>query len=352
MKVLAWPAFKTRYKNPYTWLLYSQLQAQGIEVSEFSPKTLASHHFDLIHLHWPVETLTRHPNLAVVLGRVALFMSLISYAKLRGTKLVWTIHDERPHVLLHPWLASWVQTWLAAQTDAYIHLCQASLTLVEKHLKLQPHQTSHIIPHGHYRDVYENSLSKHAAREKLGLADSHFVLLSLGYISPYKNVPHLIRTVRSLNCADVTLVVAGTPDNQALRQEILDAAEEDPHIHLALKYVPDDRLQIYYNAADLVVSPFQAILNSGSVLLALSFNRPVLAPEMGAICELRDLVGDAWIKTYRDALTGDDVSSAIAAIRSETRPQIAPLDDLNWDQLGQQTLNVYRQLCSPPMSAN
>ena len=49
-------------------------------------------------------------------------------------------------------------------------------------------------------------------------------------------------------------------------------------------------MQLYLNAANAVVLPYQTALNSGALLLAYSFARPVVAPNVGC---LRGLVDDS-----------------------------------------------------------
>ena len=56
---------------------------------------------------------------------------------------------------------------------------------------------------------------------------------------------------------------------------------------------------MFFSAADLVVLPFSDIMHSGSAILALSFNKPVLVPARGALPELQTRVGAAWVQTYR-----------------------------------------------------
>ncbi|MEM6349350.1 MAG: glycosyltransferase [Cyanobacteria bacterium P01_D01_bin.14] len=345
MKVIAWPAFKTRYKNPYGWLLYTQLQAQGIEVAEFSPGRLLVNHYDLLHLHWPIETLVRHPNPIVALMRVLLFWFVLEVTRLKGTKVVWTIHDEKPHVLMHSWLASRFQSILVRRVDAYVNLCEAGKQAIHRSIPSLDRLPSFTIPHGHYRDIYPNTLSKASARQQLGLAPEVPTLLFFGYISPYKNLPHLIEVFQQLSDSEVRLVVAGKPDSDEMAAQIQQLAADDPRIQLHLRFIPDDELQIFFNAADLAVLPFTAILNSGSLLLSLSFNRPVLVPALGALPEWQALVGADWVQTYKSDLDAAALAVAIATIRQRALPAIAPIDDLDWSRIGQQTATAYRQLC-------
>ncbi len=50
--------------------------------------------------------------------------------------------------------------------------------------------------------------------------------------------------------------------------------------------VPDDELQLYFNACDVVALPFRQVLNSGSLLLAMSFGCPIVAQRLGSIPEV------------------------------------------------------------------
>ena len=46
-------------------------------------------------------------------------------------------------------------------------------------------------------------------------------------------------------------------------------------------YIPDDELQVYLLASDVVAAPYLEILSSGTAMLALSFGRPMVAPRRG-----------------------------------------------------------------------
>lgn len=343
MKVIAWPAFKTRYQNPYTWLLYSHLP-KSASVREFSPKRLLSEKFDIFHLHWPVETIVRHPNLWVARARVLMFWLLIKLSKWRGTKIVWTIHDEKPHVVLHPKLADWFTDQLATHTDGCISLCEAGRAAMKRALPGLAETPDFVIKHGHYRGCYADDMETKKARSHLSLSLNATVLLYLGYISPYKNVPHLIEVFRKLPTSEspITLLIAGKPDDDQLRTAVQDATEEAENIQLHLRFIQDDELQLFFKAADLVVLPFEEILNSGSLLLSLSFNRPVLAPHLGAVPGWQKQVGKDWVRTYPGELTVETLTEAM----QELPPADAEvcLDELEWDAIAQQTLAAYESL--------
>ncbi|MEO1619407.1 MAG: glycosyltransferase [Cyanobacteria bacterium J06632_3] len=343
MKVIAWPAFKTRYKNPYTWLLYSHLP-KSVAVSEFSFKRLLIEKFDIFHLHWPVETLVRHPNIWMARMRVLAFWMLLTLSKWRGTKIVWTIHDEKPHVVTHPKLADWFTEQLVTQTDGYINLCEAGRTAVAQSLPGLAKTPSFVVKHGHYRGCYADEMSAAEARSQLDLSPTATVLLYLGYISPYKNVPHLIDVFRQLPSTEepITLLIAGKPDDETIRETVRTATGDAENIQLHLRFIRDDELQVFFKAADLVVLPFEEILNSGSLLLSLSFNRPVLAPHLGAVADWQAQVGGQWVKTYAGSLSVEVLGQATQQLPPASAEVC--LDELEWDAIAQQTLDAYQSL--------
>ncbi|MDE5092352.1 MAG: glycosyltransferase family 4 protein [Trichodesmium sp. St18_bin3_1_1] len=344
MKVIAWPAFKTKHKNPYNWLLYSQIVKQGVTVTEFSLSKLLRQEYHIFHLHWAMETIVRHPNRAVAALRAIAMLLAIDWVRARGTKIIWTIHDRRPHSLLHPQLAAWFQSEFVKRVDGCISHCQASKEWAMStwtYLSDRPHT---IIPHGHYREFYPNSISCETARANLDIPSEYHLLLFLGYIDCYKNVPHLVRIFRELAPTNWMLLVAGKLEVPELGAQISEAAGNDFAVRLKFGYIPDEQLQTYFKAASLVVLPFQEILNSGSTLLALSFNCPVLVPEEGGMAELQEQVGQNWLKLYQGELTTEVLKLGLEWALEQGRSPQANLEELEWSILGQQTIETYENI--------
>src|SRR3954466_14166822 len=99
LDVLAWPAF--RPENPSQPLLYRELERLGVAVSEFSPLRLLTSPPAILHLHWP-EMVVNVPGLPRAAVRGAALLLLAALARLRGTKIVWTVHNLHSHERRHP----------------------------------------------------------------------------------------------------------------------------------------------------------------------------------------------------------------------------------------------------------
>ncbi len=343
LRVLAQPAFKFRERNPYNWLLSTSLQAAGAQVCEFSKAELFRGGHDLWHLHWPEGNLNS-PVLGRALRRSAGLLGLIQWSRARGTKIVWTIHNLAAHERLHPRLERWFWDIFIRQLDGHISLSRAGQELALERfprLRLLP---GFVIPHGHYRAVYPNNVAREAAREVLGIVNDATVLLYLGQIRRYKNVPALIEMFRTLQIPKILLLVAGQPADPALERAVHAATAGDGRVRLALSFLPGEDLQLYMNAADLVVLPYSEILNSGSAILGLSFDRPVLVPAKGALNELQDLVGPAWVRTFEGALSAGALAEAVSWVRTSERAQHAPTEALCWDSVSQATVAAYEAI--------
>jgi len=343
MTVLAWPAFQNKTGNPYTRLLYEAVEDLGVEVDDFVPGRAVQGGDDLWHVHWPDDFLSyRNPGTA--LAYVAAELALMTQARLRGTRIVWTIHDLGPHESRHPWLERLFWPLFLPMVDGYItlseHARDAALTRFPR-LQSVP---GAVVPHGHYRPAYPSPIPRKTARDRWDLQGDAPVIAFLGRIRPYKNVDGLISAFRGLDAPAARLVVAGNPSSEALEDRLRRAAAPDDRVRLHLRFVPEAEIPSLMGAADLVVLPYEDILHSGSALLALSFNRPVLLPGRGAMRELQEEVGAKWVFTYDDPLRAADVERALRRARTESRPDRAPLDDRSWPRLAEATVSLYERV--------
>ena len=339
--MLAWPGLAARAMNPYTWLLYTHLAELGVRVRDFTPARALRGGYDVLNVHWPEKALNSKSLPGRLAGATAALM-LLEAARLHGARIVWTAHNARPHESRHPRLEDWFWSGLVRRVDAVIHPSVAGRHAVEARFSELASRPSAVVPLGHFRGTYPDTVSRDEARATLGVPSDAHVIAFLGLVRPYKNVPHLVRTVRAIprDIGNIILLVAGAPHTAELAAEVREAAGGDPRVRLALAHVPDGDVQRYLRAADLVVLPFKEITNSASALLALSFDRPVLVPARGAMGELQALAGSDWVCTYEGNLTPEILAGALdwAARRPAGVPR---LEALGWPEIAHRTLSAY-----------
>jgi glycosyltransferase involved in cell wall biosynthesis len=259
--------------------------------------------------------------------------------------VVWTAHNLKAHDGLHPKLEKWFWSAFISRVDAYIALTQSGRAAARERFPSLERIPSFVIPHGHYRDEYPVN-SNDDARKQLGIRSRAKVLLFFGQVREYKNVPALIRAFRDTQ-KDEVLCIAGRPSSENLAAEVRREACGDPRVLLHLYEVPQDRVQLFFRAADFVVLPYRDILNSGAALLALSFNRPVLVPNQGAMGELQSSAGAEWVRIYSGDIDAAQLVDGLAWAVASERPREVRLDHLEWPRLAEQTLHAYEEIRSP-----
>lgn len=340
--MLAWPAFAKADANPHAALLAAELRALGVAIRDWTPWRALAVPGPLWHLHLP-ETVLYRRSTVLALGETLAFVVLLELAHWRGTRVVWTIHDLGSNDRWHPRLEAWYWRHYTARVDAVICLSREALRLARRRFPVLERRPGHVVPHGHYRDSYPNTLDPTEARRRLGLDATASVILHFGLLRPYKNVPHLIATFAEAALSDAVLLIAGKPFDAQVQSEVEAAAADVTGVRLALRYIAPDEVQLYFLAADLVVLPYQRILNSGAALLALSFARPVLVPDKGSMVEHAADFGSDWIRLYEDELGADDLRAALDWARTGKRG-LPDIEHLDWRSLARTTKLIYEGL--------
>jgi glycosyltransferase involved in cell wall biosynthesis len=130
-----------------------------------------------------------------------------------------------------------------------------------------------------------NSNANHV-RKRLGI-DGNMVLF-FGFIRPYKGLKYLILALPEvLSQVKVTVLVVGEfwKDKDEYLHMIKGLGLEN-NIVIVDQYVPNEEVQDYFSAADLVVQPYVSATGSGIVQTAFGFNKPVIATEVGVLPEI------------------------------------------------------------------
>jgi beta-1,4-mannosyltransferase len=342
MRVLIFPNDKSKIRNPYCELLYGNMEKLGVVTVPFTPWRAFSGRYDIFHLHWPEYYLGASFPKALV-GTFGLLF-LVFWLRSRGTRIVWTAHNIHSHKRLYPKAEAWFWRTLTSMLDGFIGLSETSVLQARELFPPLRSTPCSVIPHGDYRSSYPSSITKSSARRQLGIAAAENVVLFFGGISSYKNVPYLIETFQRAGITNATLVVAGQPSSREDERRVIEAASESKSIQLHLRRIPTEEVQVFFTATDLVVLPFREITNSGSAILALSFNRPVLVPASGSLPELQAQVGSQWVRTYAGQLSTAELVSGIDWSQNTKRAPQADLASFDWSRIACDTFSAYSQL--------
>ena len=143
-----------------------------------------------------------------------------------------------------------------------------------------------VTPHPTYGMFCKQGMSMQKAREQLQIDQGQRVLLFFGFVRKYKGLQYLLEAMKLLKERDfkVQLWVVGDfgEDKDEYVEQIRRFKIEDQG-QMVEGYVPDDEVEKYFAASDLVVLPYLSATQSGIVQIAFGFEKPVLVTEVGGL---------------------------------------------------------------------
>ncbi len=347
MTILAIPDYRSG--NPYQSNLQSALQEDVIygHKGKRAPvcRAILTGNVTVVHLHW-FSGFFKGETHAKTAGRLGVFVLWLILIRIRNIPVVWTVHNVRIHDSQYPRLERLVKRWfvsssLCARLIVHCEAVQEDL-IDEFDLSASIREKTDVIPHGHYLDNYPNDVTKEGARETLDIPQSSTLFLFFGQVCPYKGVDRLVDQFKDITIPDIELLIAGNPVSDPFELDLRRLCSDDERIRTDFEFIPDEYIQLYMNAADVVVLPYQNITTSGSAILAMSFGRALVVPSIGCLPELLSDEGaiiydpsnqDA-LQTALETVTERDLE----AMGSHNRAAVA---DLDWDRIAEQTQEVY-----------
>ena len=355
MRILALPRNRT---NPYQELLYGELRQRGVDVTyigsltpsytvnqlllplEVVARRLAGAR--LVHLHWVYDFAPRNGSRHPLLSRAAQawFGLWLRTLRTAGLRLAWTAHNVLP---LAPVFADdlGARRRLVSQCDLVIAHSQATVDALTG-LGMAPRRAV-VIPHGPFLPAL-----RPGGRQAPADASGPRRLLFFGNIQEYKGVDILLTAFAALPAdLGVRLTVAGRCDDRALREQLTELAGRSPgRVDLSFERLPDDELTRLIAQADIAVLPFRRSTTSGSAVLALCHDRPVIVPDLPALAELPDEAVfryDGTVQGLTRALTEAVVADSATLARMSAAAH-AYGASLSWGEIAEQTLAALREV--------
>jgi len=325
--------------NPYQDLMLQGLathsvNAAGVEGGLRELVAVAcSRNADVLHLHW-IHGAATFQNLPGALLRFCIFQAALLVAKFNGKRIVWTVHNLVHHEHHRDWLDRLNSRLVARQVDAILVHGDSVIPVVASQLGVSKKKI-HTILHGNYKGIVQFQ-SPRMARDGVRF-------LFFGMIRPYKGVENLLHAFQQL-AGSHKLHIAGSVKFDDLKQTIEKHAADDPaRITTELSFVSDERLQELLGWCDVVVLPYRDIFTSGSLLMAITAGRPVVAPRAGLIPEYVD---ESMAFLY-DPKEPNGVELALAnAAQSDRLEDMAHrtakrADDFDWDKICGKLAAIY-----------
>ncbi|PPU77371.1 GDP-mannose--glycolipid 4-beta-D-mannosyltransferase [Xanthomonas cucurbitae] len=306
--------------NPYLTQLYDALP-DAVQLRFFSMRAALLSRYDVLHLHWP-EYLLRHPSAAGTLAKQMCAALLLLKLQVTGTPVVRTLHNLAPHED-RGWRERSLLRWIDHLTRRWIRINATT--------PARPPFTDTIL-HGHYRDWFAPMPQGSTVPGRL---------LHFGLIRPYKGVETLLEVMQQVSDPRVNLRIVGNPATPQMRTLVEAACVQDPRITALLAYVEEPVLAREVSEAELVVLPYRQMHNSGTLLLALSLARPVLAPWSESNAAIAEEVGPGWVFLYEGDFDAALLAGMLDKVRTAPRAPAPDLSQRDWPRSGQLHYRTY-----------
>lgn len=153
-------------------------------------------------------------------------------------------------------------------------------------------ETAVVIRHPINNAFPETALTPLEAKSRIGVGSAQKTILCLGRIKPYKGIENLLDAFGLLIQKDPTyrLIIAG--EVQKGNEEYLATIRrtavrelQNGQVLLHARFIPDEEMEVYLKAADVLVLPYNEIFQSGVLFLGYSFGLPVIATDVGSFRE-------------------------------------------------------------------
>ena len=209
-----------------------------------------------------------------------------------------------------------------------------------------------VIPHG-LLDYYLSMDGATGSTSRYMIDESEQVVLFFGGISHYKGLDVLVEAFGRLprsTLAKTRLLIVGRPaipiDRIRRRAAALGVADR---IIWDLRFVAEEEIDAIFSAASVIAMPYRHVDQSGVLMTAISYGKPIVASRIGGFGEL---IEDG-VHGYLVEPENPSALTAALALLLEKRELVQKMGSAvqqlaqrwpTWQDIAQETLSVYRRV--------
>lgn len=264
-------------------------------------KHIQKENFDIILVAYSI------PFLGPSLGRIARIAK-----KNKSTRIISIIHNLNPHEK---------RIGDSVLSNYFLNSCDAHLALSKKvEEDILAKDSVHPViyyPHPVY-DTFGETIPKNLAKNKLKLDENTSYILFFGLIREYKGLDLLLQAIANseVKKLNIKLIVAGEfySDIEKYKAIIKENGIEN-NVILHNQFIPDDEVNVYFGATDLVVQPYKHATQSGITQICYHFNKTMIVTNVGGLPETvpNNVVG------YVCEPNADSIAKSIVLFYSEKK---------------------------------
>lgn len=297
--------------NHFVTSLGNALQQQGCDVVYGLERLWTDNVFDcnIVHFQWP-EFIWGPQKKVFSDNDITRMSHRLVQLKEKGIKIIVQVHNLKPHARNDNNILRLYEL-LYLQADVIVHMGSYSRDLLQSQY---PNARHVIIPHHIYDDVYSFNISQVEARQRLSLPADKKIVLSFGKFRTERERNFVLDVQRSFDHSVLFLMPGFYRETLHTWNPIKFITRLIHTVHYRLKgikfsndVIPDDLMQCYFCAADVVLIQRLDILNSGNLPMAFHAGKVAVGPNVGNIGEILHETGNITFDPH-------DIDSAVGAL--------------------------------------
>lgn len=226
------------------------------------------------------------------------YASMAARLRKHGVACSAIVHNALPHE---------GQPFAAPLTRRFLRHCNHVVALSETvrrdlmtmGIESGPGLELEVRPHPTY-DQFGQLVDRAQARRALGLPAEGIILLFFGLVRRYKGVDILLDAMTRTGSKPHLLVAGEWYEDRGQADALIRSADLTDRVRFDDYYIPDERVALYFSAADAVVQPYRTATQSGVVQTAFHFGRPVIVTDVGGLPEVATHDEDALVVAPED----------------------------------------------------
>jgi glycosyltransferase involved in cell wall biosynthesis len=268
----------------------------------------------------------------------------------RHLPIVLTVHDVKPHYERFVSRASFIKRSLQIPHRLIVHYDEGKRQLAD-HWGACADRID-VIPHGIM--PLQNPPDPTDARKKLNLPSDHQIILFFGGIRPNKGLEILLKALEIVKSRHrrVLLVIAGgllgrfnfEPYSDMIRKANLSEC-----VRTFIQFIPEEEVDYFFAASDLVVLPYLKFeAQSGVLLRTYAHKKPVVVSDIGAMGELvsSDKVGLVVEPGAVEPLAEAVINALDSLDKFQSRYSLELEDKYSWEHIAELTMCSYQAAIS------
>ena len=262
--------------------------------------------------------------------------------KLLSKRLILTVHNLIPHDSETKRQKMIYKIIYRIPDCLIVHTLKMKTMLISQ-FNVSPEKIS-IMEHG-INDVAPIEVrKKETCRKELNIPSDRTVFLFFGYIAPYKGLDVLLEAFEKLD-KRCYLIVAGQSKSRNYEKKIVSMLSQNKNgknILYKNKFIPDEEISLYFNAADGMILPYKHIDQSGVVFLAWRFGLPIIAFDVGSLSDYVDGESGIIIKNRSPESLTDALNDFVETKTKYSMDAIREkADKFTWNEVVKAILPLY-----------